>query len=73
MKAAKKTIGRRTDGYVVFTVSVAERKITVHVHPDETGGYWVDSPTLRGLVTQGETLDEAVENSLEAASLLLEK
>ena len=73
MKTAPQKPSRKSDGYIVFTVSVAERTIKVHVHPDETGGYWVDSPTLKGLVTQAETLEEAVENAIEAAALLLEE
>ena len=43
------------------------------MHPDESGGYWVDSPDLRGLVTQGDSLDESISHAIEAASLLLSR
>jgi predicted RNase H-like HicB family nuclease len=38
----------------------------------EEGGYSVTVPTLPGLVTQGETLDEALANAREAIAFHLE-
>ncbi len=32
------------------------------VYPAEEGGYWAEVPALPGCLTQGETLDEIVEN-----------
>ena len=40
--------------------------LTAHVHPAEEGGYWAEVPALPGCLTQGETLDEVVENLNDA-------
>ena len=40
-------------------------------HPEETG-YSVSVPDLEGCFTQGDTLDEAVDMTLEAVGLMLE-
>ncbi len=45
---------------------------TVVITPDVTGGYVVTCPALPGLVTQGETLEEARTNATEAIDLYLE-
>jgi len=45
---------------------------TVLLTPDATGGYVVTCPALPGLVTQGETLQEARANAAEAIDLYLE-
>ena len=45
---------------------------TVLLTPDLTGGYVVTCPALPGLVTQGETLEEARANAAEAIDLYLE-
>ncbi len=45
---------------------------TVVITPDVTGGYVVTCPALPGLVTQGETLEEARANAMEAIDLYLE-
>ena len=39
---------------------------TVIMTPDETGGYVVTCPTLPGLVTEGDTLEEAREMAADA-------
>lgn len=39
---------------------------TVVVHSAEEGGYWVDVPSLPGCFSQGETIDEAMNNAREA-------
>jgi predicted RNase H-like HicB family nuclease len=46
--------------------------ISTVLYPQEGGGYTVISPELRGCVTDGNTVDEALKNFREAASLLLE-
>ena len=38
----------------------------------EEGGYWVEVPALAGCYSQGETLEEALENVKEAIDLYLE-
>ncbi len=45
---------------------------TVLMTPDATGGYVVTCPALPGVVTQGETLEEARINAAEAIDLYLE-
>lgn len=39
---------------------------TVIMTPDETGGYVVTCPALPGLVTEGDTLEEARETAADA-------
>lgn len=40
--------------------------LTAYVHAAEEGGYWAEVPALPGCLTQGETLDEVVENLNDA-------
>jgi len=42
------------------------------LEPDETGGYVVSCPSLEGCYSQGETVEEALENIKEAILLCLE-
>jgi predicted RNase H-like HicB family nuclease len=49
-----------------------ERFFTVIVEADETGGYVVTNPALEGCYSQGDTLEEALENIKEATELCLE-
>ncbi|NDJ76523.1 MAG: type II toxin-antitoxin system HicB family antitoxin [Chloroflexi bacterium] len=44
----------------------------VILHPDETGGYWVEVPSLPGCISQGETKEEALANIKEAMELMIE-
>jgi predicted RNase H-like HicB family nuclease len=46
--------------------------LPVLLEPDETGGYVVTSPFLPGLVTEGDTRQEALSHAKEAAEGLLE-
>ncbi len=46
--------------------------LKVLLERDETGGYVVVCPSLPGCYTQGETLEEAMENIEEAILLCLE-
>ncbi|MHB0912070.1 MAG: type II toxin-antitoxin system HicB family antitoxin [Armatimonadota bacterium] len=39
---------------------------TVLIHPAEEGGYWTEVPALSGCFSQGETVEEAIENTREA-------
>jgi antitoxin HicB len=45
---------------------------TIILHPDRDGGYTVTVPTLPGCVTQGETLEEAIEMAKDAIRLYIE-
>ena len=46
---------------------------TIILHPDlEQGGYTVTVPTLPGCITEGKTLEEAIEMAKEAIHLYIE-
>jgi antitoxin HicB len=46
---------------------------TIILHPDEEqGGYTVTVPALPGCVTEGSTLEEAIEMAKEAVHLYIE-
>lgn len=45
---------------------------SVIVHEAEEGGYWVEAPALPGCYSQGETLDDALDNVKEAIALYLD-
>ncbi|MBE0481720.1 MAG: type II toxin-antitoxin system HicB family antitoxin, partial [Dehalococcoidia bacterium] len=47
-------------------------KYKVVVEPQEEGGYTVYVPALPGCVSQGETVEEATANIMEAIELYLE-
>lgn len=41
-------------------------KIKVIVHEAEEGGYWAEAPALPGCASEGETLEELLDNVHEA-------
>jgi predicted RNase H-like HicB family nuclease len=41
-------------------------KIKVVVHEAEEGGYWAEVPAIPGCATQGETMEELLDNLREA-------
>jgi predicted RNase H-like HicB family nuclease len=41
---------------------------TVLVYKDEEGGFWAEVPALPGCYSQGETVEETMENVKEAIS-----
>ncbi len=46
------------------------RHYTILLHPDkEQGGYWVSVPALPGILTQGDSLEEAIAMAREAIAL----
>lgn len=47
-------------------------QLEVVVEPQPEGGYTVTCPMLPGLVTEGDTLDEALSNVPDAARAVLE-
>lgn len=58
-------------------ICVIGKKMTVYsykifIEPDETGGYVVTCPSLQGCYSQGETIEEALENMREAILLCIE-
>lgn len=46
-------------------------KLKVVVHDAQEGGYWAKVPSLPGLYTQGETMEELEANLREAVELYL--
>ena len=48
-----------------------ERYATV-IHEEPEGGYWAEVPALPGCYSQGETIDELMENVREAITGVLE-
>lgn len=49
------------------------RHYTILLHPDkEQGGYWVTVPSLPGIITQGDTLEQAISMAREAIALHVE-
>ncbi|OGF21512.1 hypothetical protein A2Y83_04530 [Candidatus Falkowbacteria bacterium RBG_13_39_14] len=49
------------------------RIFPVILEEDETGGYVVINPAIEGCYSQGETIEEALENIKEATELCLEE
>jgi antitoxin HicB len=47
-------------------------KVPLQLEPQPEGGFTVTSPALRGLVTEGETVAEALAHAAEALELVLE-
>jgi antitoxin HicB len=47
-------------------------KVPLRLEPQPEGGFTVTSPALRGLVTEGETVAEALAHAAEALDLVLE-
>ncbi len=45
---------------------MSNRHYTIILYPDPEGGYTVTVPTLPGCITQGETLEEAIEMAKDA-------
>ncbi|MCH7812247.1 MAG: type II toxin-antitoxin system HicB family antitoxin [Chloroflexi bacterium] len=45
---------------------------TVIAHDAEEGGYWTEVAGLPGAGSQGETLEEAIENTKESIQLVIE-
>lgn len=44
----------------------------VIIEPEETGGFVISCPSLQGCYSQGDTIEEALENIKEAILLCLE-
>lgn len=42
-------------------------KLKVLIHPAEEGGFWAEAPALPGCVSEGDSLDETLDNIREAA------
>lgn len=53
-------------------VQVGDYSFTILIEPNDPDGYLVTCPALPGLVTQGDTLDEAYEMAQDAIQVYLE-
>ena len=53
-------------------VNVGEYSFTVLIEPNEPDGYLVTCPALPGLVTEGDSLDDAYAMAQDAIQLYLE-
>lgn len=42
-------------------------KLHVMIHPTEEDGFWAEIPAFAGCVSEGETLEETLQNIKEAA------
>ena len=51
---------------------IHSREYSVIIHDAEEGGYWVEVPALPGCYSQGESVDEVLENVKDAIALYLE-
>ncbi|MEA5618920.1 type II toxin-antitoxin system HicB family antitoxin [Cronbergia sp. UHCC 0137] len=47
-------------------------KIKAIIHTAEEGGFWAEVPIFHGCYTQGETIEEVLENLQEVISLYAE-
>jgi predicted RNase H-like HicB family nuclease len=43
-----------------------DMKLKVIIHEAEEGGYWAEVPALPGCMTQGQTMQELIENLYDA-------
>lgn len=48
------------------------KKYAAVIHEDPEGGFWAEVPALPGCYSQGETIDELMDNVREAMSGVLE-
>jgi predicted RNase H-like HicB family nuclease len=46
-------------------------KIKVVVHKAEEGGFWAEVPSIPGCATQGETIEDLLQNIYEAVEACL--
>ena len=54
-------------------VNFNDQIFPVILQEDETGGYIVNNPAIQGCYSQGDTIDEALNNIKEATELCLEE
>jgi predicted RNase H-like HicB family nuclease len=47
-------------------------KFAVVIHPEPSGGFWGEVPSLPGCYSQGETIEELLANLREAIAVTLE-
>ncbi len=47
-------------------------QIKAIIHPAEEGGYWAEVPALEGCITEGDTIEEVINNLKDAIQGWLE-
>ncbi len=47
-------------------------QIKAIIHPAEEGGYWAEVPALEGCITEGDTIEEVINNLKDAIEGWLE-
>ena len=47
-------------------------KIKAIIHPAEEGGFWAEVPALPGCITEGDNIDEVIDNLQDAIQSWLE-
>ncbi len=57
---------------IVKTVTTDKNTFTIVLTPEEVGGYSAVCPALKGCISQGETIEEALENITDAIELYIE-
>jgi predicted RNase H-like HicB family nuclease len=64
-------VGREPDTITRTEYEGGTMRIKVILHPDEDGGFWVEVPGMPGVVSEGETADEALANIRDAIETVL--
>ncbi len=54
------------DGCVSIYDAENDMKLKVIIHEAEEGGYWAEVPAIPGCMTQGQTMQELIENLYDA-------
>lgn len=50
-----------------FSSYIDQMKLRAIIHEAEEGGFWAEVPSIPGCATQGETMEELLENLKDAA------
>jgi len=50
-----------------------QHSFKIHLHKQSEGGFTVTVPSLPGCITEGDTIDEALEMAKEAIALYIEE
>ncbi|OGH64845.1 MAG: hypothetical protein A2821_01510 [Candidatus Magasanikbacteria bacterium RIFCSPHIGHO2_01_FULL_41_23] len=57
---------------VAKTIKKVVKGFPVLIHPDESGGFWVECPSFGGCYSEGDTVEDAMKNIEEVIELCLE-
>ena len=56
----------RASSYVTAAPTTLPMRLQAIVHDDPAGGFWAEVPAIPGCATQGETVEELMQNLAEA-------